>query len=50
MEVVEKRRPSMITNVGAHSRREDVEFLREHRLVSSLGMPDAFECMRLSAF
>jgi GAF domain-containing protein len=39
MEVVEKRRPSMITNVGAHSRREDIEFLREHRLAASLGMP-----------
>lgn len=39
MEVVEKRRPSMITNVGADSRREDTEFLREHRLAASLGIP-----------
>ena len=29
----------MIMNVGAHSRREDIEFLREHRLAASLGIP-----------
>ena len=39
MEVVEKKRPSIITNVGAHSRREDIEFVREHRLAVSLGIP-----------
>lgn len=39
MEVLEKRRPAMITNVGAYSRRKDIKFLREHRMISALGFP-----------
>jgi signal transduction histidine kinase len=39
MEVVEKRKPLMITNVEAYSRREDIEFLRDHRLAVFLGVP-----------
>ncbi len=39
MEVLEKRRPSIITSVGAYSRGEDIEFLREHRMISALGLP-----------
>src|SRR5262245_39165342 len=39
MEVVEKRKPSMITNAEAYSHRKDKEFLREQGLACFLGIP-----------
>ena len=39
MAVVEKRKPSIITNAGVYSRREDQEFLGEQGLAVFLGIP-----------
>ena len=39
MEVVEKRKPSTITNTEAYSHRKDKEFLREQGLAGFLGIP-----------
>src|SRR5262245_54514541 len=39
IEVVEKKRPAMITNVGACSGREDIKFLRNQGLAVFLGIP-----------
>jgi len=39
MDVVEKRKPSMIPTAGAYARREDMEFLREQGFAVCLGIP-----------